>query len=74
MGIAAGYVVVCLARVETGPESLLQREDSGGRGDRQSDAHLLAAVGKMVERGEGVAEHHAEIECAGRLIQRPDRR
>ena len=73
MGIAAGHVVVRLVRIETGSESLLQCEDSGGRGGRQPGADVCAGVGKMVERDKGVAEHRAEIQGAGRLIERPER-
>jgi hypothetical protein len=71
MGVTAGHVVVGLARVETGPDSLLEFQDSGGCRRRQPGSNLLAGVGKLVERGQGIADHGSEIERAWGLVQGP---
>jgi len=64
MGVTAGHVVVGLVGVEAGPDSLLEGEDSGGCRRRQPGSDLLASVGKLVEGGQGVADHGHEIERA----------
>ena len=73
MGVAARYVVVRLARVETSADRRFECQDSGGRGCRQPSSHLLAGLGQCVERGERIAEHRPAVERARGLIQGPER-
>ena len=57
MGVTAAHVVVRLAGVETGADSLLELQDSGDRWGREPGSKLLAGGGKIVEQCEGVADH-----------------
>jgi len=73
MGVPAGDVVVRLGGVKAGADGRLKFADSGdGRGG-QPCSNLLAGLGKLVERSEGVADHGLEVERTYGLIQRPER-
>ena len=72
MGGAGWHVVVRLGGVETGPDRLFEFQDSWGRCGGQPGSNLLAGLGKLVERGEGVADHGLEVERAWWLLQRPE--
>jgi hypothetical protein len=72
MGVTAGDVVVGLGGVETGADGLLEFQDSGGVCGREAGSKLFAGGGKVVEGGEGVADHGPEIERAWGLVQGPE--
>ncbi|MGH7165258.1 MAG: hypothetical protein ACREIS_07020 [Nitrospiraceae bacterium] len=73
MGVSAWDLVVGFAAIEGRSNDLFELEHPGTNSMREAVSNLLTGARKLVEGGEGIADHGLEVERAGRLIQGPER-